>query len=36
MPQQVQMNNPVASMPNEHVQTAPPQRQMPFTGFNVF
>ena len=24
------------TMPNEYVQTAPPQRQMPFTGFNVF
>ena len=33
MPQQVQMNNPVASMPNEHVQTVPPVRQMEFNGF---
>ena len=33
MPQQVQMNNPVSSMPNEHVQTVPPVRQMEFNGF---
>ena len=28
--------NNTPAMPNEYVQTAPPQRQMPFTGFNVF